>query len=76
MRLLPTSERTLLEQVVANGGVLNQETGEFEPVPGVTVSEGTPTLYVETDKQTMPGVARQLLTQAGVKEIEVGPHGG
>jgi hypothetical protein len=64
------SEKALKDAVLADGGLLDRETGEVIPVPGLEVVEGVPTVAVTTDKDNLPSIISSLLERSGLKVVE------
>jgi hypothetical protein len=69
-RDLRSASVKVLTDAALKGGFIDKLTGEITEVPGIEVTVGAPTLYVETDKQYAPQVARDLLAGTGLLAVE------
>lgn len=56
----------VLTDAMVKGGFIDMATGVVTTVPGITMSTGDPILYVETDKDHAPQVAKRLLQVSGL----------
>jgi hypothetical protein len=63
--LRPASVKVLTDAAL-KGGFVDKLTGEVTVIPGIEVTQGAPVLYVDTDKQHAPQIARDLLAGTGL----------
>lgn len=67
--LRPASVKVLTDAAL-KGGFVDKLTGEVTVIPGIEVRQGDPVLYVDTDKQHAPQIARDLLAGTGLLAVE------
>lgn len=68
-RVRPAYETAILAKVKADGGLVDEETGEVEEVPGVDLVDVNPVLKVLVDDDVVGPYVTELLANAGLTPL-------